>query len=97
MNSGRTEREANVRVGATPGKYKGRSSERPSGYKCCEYYAVSRQYQDILNTFSKPKIYVYTSKAFWCTPEGSDGFKHCANRFATVVLCGTTGKSGGCD
>jgi hypothetical protein len=27
--------------------------------------------------------------AFWCTPEGRAGFKHCARRFATIAFDGT--------
>ena len=33
-------------------------------------------------------MYAYTSSAFWCTPDGKDGLRHCDNRFATVGAYG---------
>lgn len=40
-------------------------------------------------------MYLYTSSAFWWTPEGSDGLRHCARRFETSALEGTVAIVGG--
>jgi len=45
----------------------------------------------------KEKMYLYTSSAFWWTPEGSDGLRHCARRFETSALEGTVVTVGGRD
>lgn len=40
-------------------------------------------------------MYLYTSSAFWWTPEGSEGLRHCARRFETSALEGTVAIVGG--
>ena len=40
-------------------------------------------------------MYAYTSSAFWWTPEGRTGLRHCERRRATVSLWGTTAMSAG--
>ena len=48
-----------------------------------------------VHTLRTENMYAYTSSVFWCTPEGSVGFRHCDSRFAMTVLCGMSEASAG--